>query len=463
MSITSRTRTAAWASACAITAVALAGCATGGTSSGNPPANATSPDAATSSEPSASGAAGTESSAPAELSGEITVWSWDVAAEGMKRLAPEFEKAHPGTTIDVVDIGYDNAYDKISVGLQANAGLPDVITVETDHMPGYIAAFPNGFTDLAPAVGDQKADFDPSKWDASSDAAGHLYSVPWDSGTVALYYRSDYLKEAGVDPTTLTTWDDLVAAGEKVKAATGHTLMSIDVSSGGTFLMLLQEQGAGIFDANGDIAVSGPAAVRALTLLKTIHDKGLLDNVKGWDGRVTATKEGKSAFHPEAVWWIGTLTGEMPELSGKFGVVKLPVFDSGESGTSNNGGSTLAVPSQAKNPALATAFVTWLLANTDNQVSMMKNEGLFPSYLPALRDPFFHQADPYFGGEKVYELFGDLTSTIPSINYTQDYAKATDIVANSVVASVINGKDPKAALDDAAQQIATATGRKIAG
>ncbi len=163
MSITSRTRTAAWASACAIAAVALAGCATGGTSSGNPPANATSPDAATSSEPGASGAAGTESSAPAELSGEITVWSWDVAAEGMKRLAPEFEKAHPGTTIDVVDIGYDNAYDKISVGLQANAGLPDVITVETDHMPGYIAAFPNGFTDLAPAVGDQKADFDPSK------------------------------------------------------------------------------------------------------------------------------------------------------------------------------------------------------------------------------------------------------------------------------------------------------------
>lgn len=448
--------------AATIAMLALAGCATGGVGGGSG-AQSSSSQSAASQGATGGQAGGQASSPPAALSGDITVWSWDVAAEAMKRLAPDFEKAHPGTKIDVVDIGYDNAYDKISVGLQANAGLPDVITVETDHMPGYISAFPKGFTDLAPTVGDDKADFDPSKWAASSDNAGHLYSIPWDSGTVALYYRSDYLKDAGIDPASLKTWDDVVAAGEAVKAKTGHTLLSIDVSSGGTFLMLLQEQGKGIFDADGTIAISSPEAVRALTLLKTIKDKGLLDNVKGWDGRVTATKDGKSAMHPEAVWWIGTLTSEMPELKGKFGVVPLPVFADGEAPTSNNGGSTLAVPSQAKNPALAEAFVKWLLTDDANQVSMMKNEGLFPSYLPALKDPFFHQADPYFGGEKVYELFADLTAKIPAINYTQDYAKATDIVANAVVASVLNGKDPKAALDDAAKQIATSTGRKIAG
>lgn len=457
-----RTRRRTMLGAATIVMLALAGCATGGVGGGSG-AQSSSPQSAASQGATGGQASGQASSPAAALSGDITVWSWDVAAEAMKRLAPDFEKAHPGTKIDVVDIGYDNAYDKISVGLQANAGLPDVITVETDHMPGYISAFPKGFTDLAPTVGDDKADFDPSKWAASSDNAGHLYSIPWDSGTVALYYRRDYLKDAGIDPASLKNWDDVVAAGEAVKAKTGHTLLSIDVSSGGTFLMLLQEQGKGIFDADGNIAISSPEAVRALTLLKTIKDKGLLDNVKGWDGRVTATKDGKSAMHPEAVWWIGTLTSEMPELKGKFGVVPLPVFADGEAPTSNNGGSTLAVPSQAKNPALAEAFVKWLLTDDANQVSMMKNEGLFPSYLPALKDPFFHQADPYFGGEKVYELFADLTAKIPAINYTQDYAKATDIVANAVVASVLNGKDPKAALDDAAKQIATSTGRKIAG
>jgi lactose/L-arabinose transport system substrate-binding protein len=415
----------------------------------------------------ATGGTGGKAAAPldpsAKVSGEITVWSWDTAAAGLKRLGAEYEKSHPDTKIKVVDVGYDNAYDKLSVGLQAGSGLPDVVTVETDRAPGYISQFPNGLTDLTPVLGDQKADFDPSKWSAGSNADGKLLVAPWDSGTVGLFYRSDYLAEAGVDPASLGTWDDLVTAGEKIKAATGHTLMSIDVSSGWTFAMMLQQQGQGLFDEDGKVAITSPEAVTALTLLKEMNDKGLIKNVKGWDGRVTATKDGDSAVHPEAVWWIGTLTSEMPELAGKFGVTELPAFTDGGARTSNNGGSNLAIPTQAKNPNLAASFISYALADADNQVSLMKNEGLFPSYLPALKNDYFQQEDPYFGGQKVYALFAKETENIPSITYSADNAKALDIVANAVVASVINGADPKKTLTDAAQQIASATGRKIAG
>lgn len=398
----------------------------------------------------------------ATVSGEITVWSWDTAAAGLKRLAESYEKGHEGTTVTVVDVGYDNAYDKLSVGLQAGSGLPDLVTIETDRAPGYIAEFPNGFTSLEPILSEHEADFDPSKWSAGSNADGDLMTAPWDSGTVALFYRSDYLAESGVDPDSLETWDDLVAAGEQIKDATGHTLLSIDVASGSTFTMLLQQAGQGLFDENGDIAVASPDAVEALTLLKSMNDKGLLKNVKGWDGRVTTTKDGDSAVHPEAVWWIGTLTAEMPELSGKFGVVELPALGDSDARTSNNGGSNLAIPAQAKNPDLAASFLAYSLADADNQVSLMKNEGLFPSYLPALEDSHFQQEDPYFSGQKVYELFAEQTAEIPSIVYTSDNAKALDIVANAVVASVINGADPQKTLQDAAAEIATATGREIA-
>jgi lactose/L-arabinose transport system substrate-binding protein len=418
----------------------LPACATGGAAAG--PAAALDPNA--------------------KASGEITVWSWDTAAAGLKRLAESYEKSHDGTSITVVDVGYDNAYDKLSVGLQAGSGLPDLVTIETDRAPGYISEFPKGFTDLNPILGDQKADFDPSKWSAGSSEDGELITAPWDSGTVALFYRSDYLAEARIDPSSLETWDDLVAAGEQIKKATGHTLMSIDVSSGSTFTMLLQQAGQGLFDDDGDVAITSPTAVEALTLLKTMNDKGLIKNVKGWDGRVTATKDGDSAVHPEAVWWIGTLTAEMPELSGKFGVVELPALDDNGARTSNNGGSNLAIPAQAKNPDLAASFLAYALADADNQVSMMENEGLFPSYLPALEDGYFQQEDPYFSGQKVYQLFAEQTAAIPSIVYTSDNAKALDIVANAVVASVINGADPEKTLKDAAAEIATATGREIA-
>jgi len=425
----------------AAAALVLSGCAMAGTASG--PAATLDPDA--------------------KVSGSITVWSWDAAAVSLKRLAGAYEKEHSGTSIKVVDIGYDNAYDKLSVGLQAGTGLPDLVTIETDHTPGYLSQFPAGFTDLTPIIGDKKADFDPSKWAASVDASGAVKAVPWDSGTVGLFYRSDYLDAAGVDPASLTTWDSLVTAGEKIKAQTGHTLLTADISSGGLFQMLLQQQGQGLFDDKGDIAVSSPQAVKALTLLKELNDKGLLKNVTGWDARVTSAKNGDSAVTPEAVWWIATLTGEAQELSGKYGVTELPAFGTDSARTSNSGGSALAVPAQAKNPQLAASFAAFALADTANQVSMMKKDGLFPSYLPALKDPLFQQSDPYFGGQKVYRLFAEQTAKIPAISYTADNAKAGDIVANAVVSSVINGADPATALKDAAKQIATATGRTIAG
>lgn len=425
----------------AATGIALAGCAAGGVPTGGSDV-ALDPDA--------------------KLDGEITVWSWDVGAVALERLAADFEKAHEGTTVNVVDVGYDNAYDKMSVGFQAGTGLPDVVTIETDAAPGYITQFPQGMLDLNPILGGDEADFDPFKWSAGSDAEGSLRIAPWDSGTVALYYRTDIVQEAGVDIESVETWDDLIAAGTAIKEKTGHTLLSTDIAAGGGFQMLLQQLGQGLFDEAGDITLDSPEAVRVLTMLQEMNEAGLIKNVTGWDGRVTSAKDGDSAVTAEAVWWIGTLQGDAPELSGKYAVLPLPAFDEGGTRTSNNGGSGLAVPAQAKNPQLAAAFVDFVLADADSQASMMTDEGLFPSYLPALKADYFSEPVEYFGGQPVYETFAELTGEIPPIVYTSDSAEATDIVANAVSAAVLNGADPATVLADAAKQLATSTGREVA-
>lgn len=394
--------------------------------------------------------------------GKITVWSWDEAAHAMKRLAKNYENSHPGTTVKVVDIGYDNAYDKISVGLKGKTGLPDLVTIETDVLPSYLDKFPQGFRNLTPLMKNGlKQHFDSSKVDAGTKKQKQ-YALPWDSGTVALYYRRDYLKQSHIDPKSLTTWEATMKAGEKIKKETGHTLISSDIAKGGGLLTLMQQQGLGIFNSDGQITVNKAKAVKALTLLKRMHDKGLLANVKGWDGRVRATKAGKSALDPTAVWWTGTLQDDVKSLKSKFGVVPLPAFSKGGNRTSNDGGSNLVIPSQADNPATAASFSKWLLAKKQQQTSMMKHEGLFPSYLPALKTDYFQQHSPYFDDQKAYKLFADLTPKIKSVNYTSDFSEAEDIVNNKVTKSVLNGASPKESLDSAAKQISNATGRKIA-
>ncbi len=398
---------------------------------------------------------------PKELKGSITVWSWDVAATALKRLATSYQAAHAGTTIDVVDVGYDNAYDKISVGLQAGTGLPDLLTLETERLPGYIEKFPGKFVDLTARVAPAKDKFDPSKLAAASDASGKVFALPWDSGTMALYVRTDDLQQSGVAATSLDTWDAFVAAAEKVKAATGKTAFDSDLSTGALFIQLMQQQATGIFDSAGKVVVNNDQAVRALTLLKNLNAKGLINNVKGWDARVSAAKASKSAFSPNAVWWSGTLKSEAAELSGKWAVQPLPSFGAGGAQTSNNGGSNLAVPTQAKNPDLAADFAAYVLMDAKNQNDMMANEGLFPSWLPALADPAYSVADPYYGGQAAMKVFADLTSKIPTIYYTADYAKASEMVANASVDAILNGKDPKATLDELAQTIAKQTNRQV--
>ncbi|MFE4977351.1 ABC transporter substrate-binding protein [Kitasatospora sp. NPDC056651] len=416
-----------------------AGCATGGTGSGNAKQLAGNPG-------------GT-------VSGKVTIWSWDVAAKAMQRLGKAFEQAHPGATVEVVDIGYDNAYDKITVGLGAGSGLPDILTVEGHKLTTYIGNFPNALVDLTSRAANLKSQFAEASWRTVTDPQGKVFGLPWDSGPCALFYRRDHFQQAGIDPESLATWDDYVTAGTALKAATGRKLLILDSKLDTFFSQLLQQQGQSWF-TDGKVAVATPAAERALTLLKQLVDRDLVDFESGWDGLVSGTHDGKAATTPTAAWWDGTLTAEMADLSGKFGVVPLPAFTPGGSRTSNSGGSTLCVTAQSRNPETAWAFLSFLLADKANQASMMQHEGLFPAYLPALDDPYFQQPAPYYGGQQAMRLFAGLVRAIPTIERTADDSKAGDIVTTAVNQVLHNGADPGTVLRSAARQIAGATGRQ---
>ena len=63
---------------------------------------------------------------------------------------------------------------------------------------------------------------------AATGKDGKILAMPWDSGTMALYLRSDYLSDAGIDPATLTSWDAFAQAAEQVKAKLGKTAFDTD-------------------------------------------------------------------------------------------------------------------------------------------------------------------------------------------------------------------------------------------
>ena len=410
----------------------------------------------------AASAGGAALAGNANLKGDITVWGWNIAAKSLDGNVAGFKKLYPNVNVKVQDIGRLDVYDKLTTGLAAGgAGLPDVVAIESDHMDTYTSKFPEGLTDLTDRASKYEKDFDPSKW-AQSKIKGKIRSIPWDSGPVGVFYRVDMFKKAGVDASTIETWDDFIDAGKKVVAANpGVKMAAMDYTKDDAlFRMILNQQGVYYFTEDGKINVTSKEAVTAMGIIKKLKDADLLLNASGWDGTVAANKNNKVAVQVFGVWWSGTIMSEAPDQKGNWDVMLLPAVTKGGIRASNLGGSTLAIPKGTKNLDAAWAYVEYSMATKEGQNNIIKNFGIWPSYVPAYEDPFYSSPQAYFNNKPIWQIFAKEIPQIKPIFYTADNDKALTVLADAQGA-VLSGTDPAAALQKAADNLKNQTGREI--
>ncbi len=405
-------------------------------------------------------------------SGTITVWSWANPAAELKALLPQFNAVYPNVQVQVQDIGNPAIWDKITIAMAAGgSGLADVLHIGVDYLPGYIEKFPNGLADLSPLGADKyKSAFAPGLWETVSRGS-KVYALPWEANASGFFYRSDLFKKAGIDATSLQTWDDVVAAGKQLKARTGVALLALDKSasaadSANLFQLLLQLQGSFYFDVSGKITLNTPQAVKAMTIIKELNDAGLVFEAQGSPGSTgydAAVKNGNIALCPNPAWYGGYLGSLAADQSGDWGLMLPPAVTAGGSRSAIVNSTHLAVAGTSTNQHAAFAFTEFMLTRPASQVSVFKAKGIFPALLDAYQDPVFHTAEPYFGGQKYAEVFIDELSR-PSYptNYTSDYARALKLIDDAQTKVLQQGADPAAVLKSAADQLASQTRRQQA-
>ena len=389
-------------------------------------------------------------------SGTITIWGWDVASATMKAAVDKFQKKYPDVKVKVEDFNSDDLYDKLTVGLAARgSGLPDVVLMEDERIPGYVHQFPGSFLDLSKlGYGKYKDSFNPAKVAADQNKDGDFVAAPWDIGPAGVFYRVDYFKKANVDPNAIKTWDDYIAAGKKIKAATGAKLLPIDIPNSSTvFQMMMQQQGISYFDQDGKITMQSKEAIQAMNVIKKLHDEDLILNNKGWDGIVTATVNGSVATVPYGVWYAGTIMDQAQKLKGKWDVFYLPSFANGGTRYANVGGSSLLIPSTSKNQSAAYAFVEFFTTDKDSQLLGFEKYGLFPSLKETYSDPQFTANNAYFNNSPIFKKFADIVNQVPKINVNENYAKASSLSSNAQAAILLENKSVESALQDAGKQL----------
>lgn len=388
--------------------------------------------------------------------GTITVWGWDIAAATMKAAVEDFQKQYPDVKVQVEDFNSGDLYEKLTVGLAARgSGLPDVVLMEDERIPGYINQFPQGFLNLSKLGYDKHKDsFNPAKVASVQDKDGNFIAAPWDIGPAGVFYRVDYFEKAGVDPESIKTWDDYIAAGKKIKEATGKKMLPIDIPNyDGVFQMMMQQQGLSYFDENEKITLQSPEAVRAMKVIKQLHDEDLILNNKGWDGIVTATVNGEVATIPYGVWYTGTIMDQAPDLKGKWDVFFLPAFKEGGSRYANVGGSSLLIPASTKNESAAYAFLEYFTTNKEPQMIGFNQYGLFPSLKETYKEEQFTANNEYFNNGPIFKRFAEIVDEVPKIHLTENYAKASKLVSDSQAAILLENKSVESALKNAQKQL----------
>ena len=369
---------------------------------------------------------------PTDLTGDVQVWGWNIAAASLDKLVPPFNEIYPKVRVHVNMTGA-NLQSRFLLSLSAGVGAPDISQLQLAEAARYSRT--RRLTDLTEVARKYEKDFPASFW-KNCVFEGKVYAVPWDMGPCAVFYKRDLFARHEIDPASIETWDDYIAAGKLLLERSGGRVKMLALGTGnmeGLFEILLQQNGGQMFDDEDRIAISSLQARRVMSVIRKILEAGISANLTPYAHAFYSSFTTELvATYPSAAWFGGTIKDYAPGTSGNWGVFRLPAMEPGGLRTSNLGGSVLVIPDQCPQKAAAWAFIEYTLCTREAQIEQYRNFDLFPAFLPTHSDPFFDAPDPFYGGQKVRRLFSQDIERIPPLNRTKDWFEALRYLTQSL-------------------------------
>ncbi len=406
-------------------------------------------------------ACGGGSSASNDSSGskKITIWAWDEtfnikAVEEAKKIYKEKDK---DVKVEVVTMSQDDIVQKLNTSLASGNtdGLPNIVLIEDYRIQGYLTSYPDAFADLSNIVNED--DFSDYKF-AVNKVGSKIYGVPFDSGVAGLFYRTDYLEQAGYTAKDLQniTWDQYIAIGKDVKNKTGHALLSINPSDLGLIRIMMQSAGEWYTAKDGEtVTVSNNEALKeGMKVFAELINSGVATQVSDWDGGVNAVQSGDVASSPTGSWYSSTIMGAADQ-SGKWAIAPIPTLaDNSKSiPASSIGGGGWYVIKGVGNTKLAKDFLKQTFATSSDLMDTLANKiGLISTLKSAASTDAYKAKSEFYGGQQVFKDLSEWSAEVPSVNYGL-HTYAIESILTEYAQKIIDGADIDTVLKDAQTQI----------
>jgi multiple sugar transport system substrate-binding protein len=339
----------------------------------------------------------------------VTFWGW---APGYADAVKAFNASHSDVTVKYQEVqpGSKGGYQKMLNAVTAN-NAPCLAQVGYETLPSFAAQ--GALDDVSQYANDDKKDFQPAAW-SSVSIGDAVYGAPVDTGPMGLFYNKQLFDSLGL--TAPTTWDEYKADAEKIHASDPTKFISspyLDYDYAG----FAWQTGAKWFDVDGDawkVTMASDANKKVADYWQGLVSEGLISSAPMYDQAwYTGLGDGSIATVVGAVWQAGVIKGGAADGSGKWAVAPMPQWSAGDDQVGNAGGSATAVLKGCSTPKAAWEFAHWLSTDKDTYNMLVQKAGLYPAATALTDLPALTEGDPYFGGQKIFDVFA---KAAPKVN-----------------------------------------------
>ena len=363
----------------------------------------------------------------------------------LSNLLKEWETVNPNIKVKVKTADFNAHHDGLLTQLIAGSG-PDIACVEVGYSSRF-KAYPQLFTNLGKTfkANTLEKTFINWRWEQGVARDGTIIGIPTDVGGLAMCYRQDLLKKAGLPnergavSAATSTPEKLTAFAQKYVAATGKPFLD----NVGSLFEGVSRQGADgvqFYDKKTDKIVEVPQVKKAYDLAATFATKKLSAEIELWSSDWNQGM-GNGAFAAMLCpsWLLSNIQNNAKDIPGAWDVAQMP------GGGANWGGSQLVIPKFASHPKEAWTFISWVLAPAQ-QLKLFLDKGVLPTTPAVYKDSKFLAAkDVAWNNAPIGKIYSDVVMAIKKPIYEGKYQVSVKDAYNAAVGRMASGKQTPAA------------------
>jgi len=381
---------------------------------------------------------------------------WSFTQINQKADVDVYTKAHPDVKIKLTEVGSTSETAQALTTALAGGKVPDLVLIQGDDLPKFMQS-PENFVDLTTlGANNMKNNYLDWVMAQSTTKDGKIIGIPTDVGGMAVAYRTDLFKAAGLPANRdevsklWPTWDAFMDVGKRYVQATGKPFLDNTPTS--IFFQAVNQGTERYYDADHKLSYDkNPQVKAAFDLTLKVFASGISAKQASFSsGWTAAMTKGDFAVVSSPSWLLNQIKTNAPGTSGKWDIATIP------GGSGNWGGSYLAIPKRAKHPKAAWDYITEM-QSPSGQLAHFLSQGSLPTTPSVYTDPkLVDRTDPFFSDAPVGKIYTQSVLGVkPFYIGPQDGTIGTELL--NTLTSVEQGKvDPANAWNTALTNVKNA-------